>query len=404
MLNTIVADPTENGKGARHTRECANSNGLLTDRRIAEALRRLPLNDGERATLEALLRRDFLLEGERKGFVYASNASLAAETGKTVRTVQLHLAKLRKWGIVRRDRKNPRKLFLNYRALFRKARMEDEVSRFSSPPVTLCLGCGRAFSPTRPDKRYCNATCRKRAQRAREREKRLRQKSVTPPVKKRDALLPASQREFLMRGEIRCTPGVKNISPPPARFTSPSSATDAGFRVSPSAPKKRRLYKLKEDDNNVVQRLVTVVEGELRHPKLKGLCRRLDAVRRLFWAFHPDRVIRALKQADLQYANGRRIENPYGLIYTMCRDLDDTLLREREEAERRRREQEEHARKLRELQERGCKRCGFWDVGLDGYCSDCRPSVTSAGDMGVEVGGGEPWRPLSLGAVAAGGS
>ena len=199
---------------------------------------------------------------------------------------------------------------------------------------------------------------------------------------------------------------MKNISPPTARFTPHSSATDAGFRVSPSAPKKRRLYKPKEDDNNVVQRLVTVAEGELQHPKLKGLCRRLDALRRLLRAFHPDRVLRALKQADLQYANGLRIENPYGLIYAMCRDLDDTLLREREEAERRRREREERARKLRELQERGCKRCGFWDVGFDGYCSDCRPpaGVAAEMEMRVEVGGGRPWRPSSLGAVAAGGS
>jgi len=391
MLSTIVTSGKANGKSAGHFSECRNSNGLLTDRKIAEALRRLPLNDGERATLEALIRRDFLLDGERKGFVYASNASLSAETGKRVRTVQLHLAKLKKLGIVRRDRKNPRKLYISYDRLFQRARME-EMSHFASPPVTLCEGCGSEFSPRRRDQRHCNAVCRVRAQRARERAKRLMQKSVTPPAKKRNGTLTASQAALPRGGEIRCTPGVKNFSPPTPEEMPQKSARDQHFLDSTPSPNKRRLSKGKEDDNNMVQKLVTVVEVELKHPRLRWLCRRLDSLKKLLKTFSPDRVLRALRQADLQYGNGRRIENPYGLIYAMCRDLDDTLLREREEAERRRREREERARKLRELQERGCRRCGFWDVGLDGYCSDCRP-----------LRGVEPWRPSSVGAEVAAG-
>jgi len=188
-------------------------------------------------------------------------------------------------------------------------------------------------------------------------------------------------------------PGGEEIHFPPARNSyrqKPSSHQD--FLARPSGLNKED-FKDKEDDNYRVQRVLTVADREIRHPKLRGLCRRLDALRRLLRAFSPDRVLRALRQADLQYANGRRIENPYGLIYAMCRDLDDTLLREREEAERRRREREERARKLRELQERGCKRCGFWDVGLDGYCSDCRPPR-----------GGEAWRPSWAGVEIAAGS
>jgi len=387
-----VTEQKGNGYDAGHPSKCPNPNGFLTDRKIAEALRRLPLNDGGRSTLEALIRRDFLLDGERKGFVYASNASLSAETGKRVRTVQLHLAKLRKWGIVRRDRKNPRKLYISYDRLFQRARME-EMLRFVSPPVTLCEGCGSEFSPRRRDQRHCNAVCRVRAQRARERAKRLMQKSVTPPAKKRNGTLTASQAALPRGGEIRCTPGVKNFSPPIPEEMPQKSARDQHFLDSTPSPKKRRLSKGKEDDNNVVQKLVTVVEVELKHPKLRWLCRRLDSLKKLLKTFSPERVLRALRQADLQYPAGRKIRNPYGLIYAMCRNLDDALLREREERERRRHKIEERIYRLRELQECGCKGCGFWDVGLDGYCSDCRP-----------LRGVEPWRPSSVGAEVAVGS
>jgi len=403
MLNSIVTNGKANGKFTDHPSRCANSNGFLTDREIAEALRRLPLNDGERATLEALLRRDFLLPGEgRKGFVYASNASLAAETGKCIRTVQLHLSKLKRWGIVRRDRKNPRKLFINYRALFRKAHMEEELSRFTAPPVTLCFGCGREFSPRRPNQRHCNATCRKRAQRAREREKHAMRKSVTPRTKKRDTLSPASEAGFPRGGETRCTPGVKNFSPPPARITPGEPATEPTNVAFTSPPNKRRLLKEGEREDDNVREKVTVTEAWVNHPALKALCRRREQLQRLITAFSPQRVLRALKQADLQYSTDGRIRNAFGLIWTMCQDLDDTLLREREEAERRRREREERERRLRELQARGCKRCGFWDVDLSGYCYDCRSSGAPHGrGRGGEA---EAWKPSSPGVAAAGGS
>jgi DNA-binding transcriptional ArsR family regulator len=396
MLNSIVTNPTENGKGTRHILEYSNPNGLLTDRKISEALRRLPLNDGERLTLQTLIRRDFLLEGERKGFVYASNASLAAETGKTARTVRLHLSKLKRLGIVRRDRHNPRKLFISYKALFRKARME-EVSRFAPPPVTLCLGCGSEFSPRRPDQRHCNATCRKRAQRARERQNRLMRKSVTPQTKKRDTTFPRSQQAS-QRGGGNPLPGGEEIHFPPARISyrrNPSS--NQGFLARPSGLNKED-FKDKEDDNNVVQKLVTVVEGELKHPKLRWLCRRLDQLKRLLRSFAPDRVLRALRQADLQYSAERKIRNPYGLIYVMCRDLDDALLREREERERRLREREERVRRLRELQELGCRRCGWWQVDLDGYCEECRPRSDG------KIEGGGAWARSAAGVGAAGDS
>ena len=74
----------------------------------------------------------------------------------------------------------------------------------------------------------------------------------------------------------------------------------------------------------------------------------------------------------MEYPPDNGIHNAYALIFAICRDLDDTPLREYEERKRRREQRLEQERRLRELQERGCKSCGFWDVDLSGYCYECR--------------------------------
>jgi len=140
----------------------------------------------------------------------------------------------------------------------------------------------------------------------------------------------------------------------------------------PSTPNTRRPSRKQGDNDSVLQKLASETEGQLRHPQLLRLCRRPAQLRRLLKRFPPERVGRALLQADLQYRAPNGIRNPFGLICALCRDLDDTLLREHEARERRLRAQAERARRLRELQDQGCRKCGWWDVGFDGYCFECR--------------------------------
>jgi hypothetical protein len=128
----------------------------------------------------------------------------------------------------------------------------------------------------------------------------------------------------------------------------------------------------KNKDDNTPQSVTLTDTPPVKHPKLRNLLqsRRLE---KLLREFEEELVRRAILQADLQYAANNGIRNAYGLIYTMCRDgFDDDLLREHEEMERRRREREEQARRLRELQDRGCIKCGWWDVDLSGTCFECR--------------------------------
>ena len=258
-----------------------------------------------------LVRRDppLPLTGERKGYCFAKVAKLAEELSVSVRTVQRGLKQLRELNIIERDRENPFKIYINYEAL-----------RFLSPPRNaFCPGCGRRLpAQRRPNKRHCGPSCRVRAHRLR------RRRAVTPPK----------------------------------RFLSPPTKTP---------------ITLKQKNDDYLPRGVTlIVTPPPRHPKLQRLCRRPEQLGRLVRLYGPDRVERAIRVADVEYPPENGIHNAYALIFAMCRDLDDTPLREREERERRRRERRERERRLRELQERGCKRCGFWDVDLSGYCYECR--------------------------------
>ena len=183
--------------------------------------------------------------------------------------------------------------------------------RFLSPPRNaFCPGCGRRLpAQRRPNKRYCSPACRVRAHR------RRRRRAVTPPK----------------------------------RFLSPPTKT---------------LLTLKQKNDDVLRGVTLSVTP--RHPKLQRLCRRPEQLGRLVRLYGPDRVERAIRVADVEYPPDNGIHNAYALIFAMCRDLDDTPLREYEERKRRREQRLEQERRLRELQERGCKSCGFWGTGSDG--------------------------------------
>ena len=196
-----------------------------------------------------------------------------------------------------------------------------------------CPGCGRPIRSRKSAKRrYHSTACRMRAYRAR------RRKRVTPVLR---------------------------------------------FLSSPTKITSIKTY----NDNIPVTLSVTP-----QHPKLKDLYRRQGQLKRLCKAFNPDQVLRAISQADLQYGTNNGIHNAYGLIYAMCRSgFDDTLLRERERHQEQQRLRVDRERRLRELQARGCRRCGWWDVGFDGYCYECR-SFKNAGIS--SEGGSDP--PLTV--------
>jgi len=266
-----------------------------------------------RGVFGRLLRRDppLPLTGERKGYCFAKVARLAEELSVSERTVQRGLKQLRELGIIERDRENPLKIYIHYGML-----------RFLSPPRNaFCPGCGRRLpARRRPNKRHCGPSCRVRAHR------RRRRRAVTPPK----------------------------------RFLSPPTKT-------PTTLKRKN----KDDDYRPEGVTLSVTP---RHPKLQRLCRRPEQLGRLVRIYGLERVVKAIQVADVEYPpdNGNGIHNAYALIFALCRDLDDTPLRELEERRRHRQKLKEQERLLRELQERGCKNCGFWDVDLSGYCYECR--------------------------------
>lgn len=355
-----VAVSVRRRNDAGHPDPCRSSSGSPSKipsfyhYQVFEALDRAPLTDGERLTFERLLARDFVdPHGCRKGYVYASKAALAEETGKSERTVQRRLAKLRRLELIRRDPQNPLKIHLRYERLFRFRHRCRSAARGSPPPaVTVkCPGCGEAFQRGRSDQRFCSAACRKRAWK---RHQKWVNSNRRPSRHQPSPGIPGSQAGWSDAGG--------------------QGETDSGVRDVPPSNKRRcsirrRLY---EYDDQDVPEVDSETVRQLKHPKLRALCRRRGQLNRLFKEFDPDRVLRAILQADLQYGLKDGIRNAYGLIYTMCRDgFDDALLCERERAEERRRRREERAKRLKRLRERGCRRCGFWDVGPTGYCSDC---------------------------------
>jgi hypothetical protein len=368
--------------------------------RILEALDRLDLTSGERRTLKRLLRRDIPIakDGQRKGYVYAKLSSLASELGCSTRTVSRNISQLCKLKIISRDRKNLLRIYIHYQALrisvplcygsryglcpgcgepllpkranqrYHSAacrmkahrRMLRFALRNVTLSVTLCFGCGSQISQTRRDKRHCNAVCRVRAKRARERKYHAFRKNVTAKRNTTVTHCLASQADSLRRVDTSCP----------------------GGRTTLSTPTKIRFYK---NNNNDVPLLYSLYVRRLHHPKLRELCRRHWQMERLFKSFNPDDVKRAISQADLQYGANNGIRNAYGLIYAMCRSgFDDTLLRERECETEQQRLKAERQHRLRELQARGCVRCGWWDVGFDGYCYECR----SFKNAGISTKGG----------------
>jgi len=313
-------------------------------------------------TFERLLARDFLdHHGGRKGYVYASKASLAGEIARSERTVKRHLSRLRRLKLISRDPVNPLKIHLQYEQFFRLAAKSRRVSALPALAVS-CPSCRRPFLRRRSNQRYCSQNCRKRTWKRKQKgassNRRLWPHNPSPETSRSHEALGVQGGQ---RGDAL-----------------------GGMDVPPSNTRRLSTKRRRYDDHDVSEVNSEYVR-KLKHPKLQDLCRRQGQLRRLCEAFSCDRVLRAIRQADLQYPPSNGIHNAYGLIYAMCRDgPDDTLLRAREQAERRWRQQEERRQRLRELQERGCLRCGFWDVGFDGYCHECR----SFKNAGISTKGG----------------
>ena len=262
------------------------------------------------------------LTNQRRGVVWAKTRALADELACSERTVRNGFSKLKSMGLVRRDAHDQLKIHLNYRALRDVAARDDR-----------CQGCGEPLHEReRRQKAYHGPACRMRAYRRRKRQERRR-----------------------LRRQALCEAAL-----PPA--------------VTPSFRPHPNPGGAKTDDHRARAREGATLNFRPQHEALQRLASSSVQLQRLVRAHGRERVVRAIRVADLEYASTKTpIRNAFGLIHAMCRDLDDTKLVEHEARQRRDRERCERQRRLRALQERGCQRCGWWQVGLDGYCAECRP-------------------------------
>lgn len=353
--SVTVTEQKRNGYDAGHPDPCRTPDKSLSFNRIDQALHRLPLHAGERETLREILHRDFLIDGARKGYVYASNPSLAGATSKSRRTILRHLAKFRRLRLLHRDPHNPRKLHIHYEQLFRLAfgRTADgpQQSAVSFSVTVKCPGCGEAFSRSRSNRRYCSAACRLRAWRRQ--QKRICTNRFTS-LHKPFHTSSAWDEDNPPQGCHGETVQVTSVSPPEPEQP-PKKPQEIGLSSTSPPPLIKEDSKDKEDFNDNVQRLVAETEAKLKNQKLLKLCRRRGQLRRLFAAFNPEPVLRAIRQADLQYrSSSKKIKNAYGLIHHLCREgLDDTLLEECERKEAKRREGDKLFRYL-------CERPEVW--------------------------------------------
>ena len=296
--------------------------GRASWRELMAAAERLPAPASR--VLVQLVKRDppQPLTNQRRGVVWAKTRALADELACSERTVRNGFSKLKSMGLVRRDAHDQLKIHLNYRAL------RDLAARYDS-----CRGCGEPLAEReRRHKAYHGPACRMRAYRRRKRyeRRRLRRKALCEA-----ALPPAVTPSF----RPHQNPGVANT-----------------------------------DDHRACAREGVVLDVRPQHATLGRLMSSSVQLQRLIRAHGRDRVARAIRVADLEYASTKTpIRNAFGLIHAMCGDLDDTKLVEHEERERRDRARRDRQRRLRALQDRGCVSCGWWQVGLDGYCVECRP-------------------------------